>query len=183
MSKIIPPSVNLRPGRRSRQMVLPDLLEPGLKLVFCGTAPGYQSAQREAYYAGTGNLFYPTLAKCGFSPAQLEPKEYPALLTYGIGLTDLVKTAFGMDSDLEDEDYDTAAFKKKILKYQPRFVCFNGKQAAHVYFNLKSTRELSYGIQRATIGKTTLFVAPSTSRRAAVYWDEQYWRQLKGLVG
>ena len=31
--------------------VLPDLIKPGLRIVFCGTAAGHVSAARGAYYA------------------------------------------------------------------------------------------------------------------------------------
>lgn len=37
--------------------VLPDLLRPGLRVVFCGTAAGAASALSGAYYAGRGNRF------------------------------------------------------------------------------------------------------------------------------
>lgn len=163
--------------------VLPDVLTHGLKVVFCGTAPGDQSALRKAYYAGPGNLFYPTLAACDFTSRRLAPHEYPSLLDFGLGLTDLVKHTYGMDSDLEESDYDRESFERKILQYQPRFVCFNSKQAGKVYLQLKTTGQLQYGLQKTVIGKTRLFVAPSTSLQAQKYWDQRHWRQLKELVG
>jgi len=86
-------------------MILLDLLRPGLNIVFCGTAAGNKSAERKAYYAGAGNLFYPTLAGCGLTPRLLRPNEYSELLNYNIGLTDLVKFHFGMDKDLKAEHY------------------------------------------------------------------------------
>ena len=42
-------------------VVLPDVLERGLKVVFCGTALGPTSAQVGAYYAGPGNQFWDVL--------------------------------------------------------------------------------------------------------------------------
>ena len=38
-------------------MVLPDILANGLKVVFCGTAPGNVSAKAGAYYANNSNKF------------------------------------------------------------------------------------------------------------------------------
>ena len=75
-------------------MILPDLLKENLKIVFCGTAAGNKSAERKAYYAGAGNLFYPTLASCDLTPRILKPQEFPELLNYQIGLTDLAKFTF-----------------------------------------------------------------------------------------
>ena len=40
--------------------VLPDVLMPGLRVVFCGYAPGTASAHAGAYYAGPGNRFWST---------------------------------------------------------------------------------------------------------------------------
>lgn len=163
-------------------MILPDLLKENLNIVFCGTAAGNKSAERKAYYAGGGNLFYPTLAICGFTPRILKPQEFPELLNYNIGLTDLVKHHFGMDKDLKEEHFDTKSFEDKIFKYQPQLVCFNGKEAAKVYFNLKYTKQVNYGLQDKTIDKTRLYVAPSTSSQAIAYWDESIWQQLKTLI-
>lgn len=163
-------------------MILPDLLKDNLNVVFCGTAAGKKSAERKAYYAGTGNLFYPTLANCGFTPRILKPEEFPELLNYGIGLTDLVKYHFGIDKDLKQEHFDTKRFEDKILKYQPQLVCFNGKEAAKVYFNLKYTKDVSYGLQDKAIGKTKLYVASSTSLQAIAYWNESIWRELKEQI-
>ena len=81
-------------------MILPDLLAPGLDIVFCGTAVGAESARRRAYYAGPGNAFWPTLAQVGLTPRRLKPEEYPLLLTFGIGLTDLAKHVSGNDDIL-----------------------------------------------------------------------------------
>ena len=162
--------------------VLPDLLKPDLQIVFCGTAAGDKSAERKAYYAGRGNLFYFMLATCGFTPSLFAPEQFPELVKYQIGLTDLAKYIHGMDKDLKSEDYDTDSFAEKILKYQPKIICFNGKEAAKVYFNLKDTKLVSYGIQEKTIGKTKLYVAPSTSFSARKYWDDSYYMQLKTIT-
>jgi len=153
-------------------MILPDLLKDNLKIVFCGTAAGNKSAERKAYYAGAGNLFYQTLASCGFTPHILKPKEFMELLQFGIGLIDLVKHHFGMDMDLEQGHYYSKSFEQKILQYQPHFVCFNGKETAKVYFNFKYTRQVNYGLQENTIVNTKISVAHSTSLQAIAYWEE-----------
>src|ERR1700753_3045292 len=57
--------------------VLPDVLEPGLRVVFCGTAPGTASARAGAYYAGPGNRFWVTLHEVGLTPVLLRPAPPP----------------------------------------------------------------------------------------------------------
>jgi len=159
-------------------MVLEDLLQDGLNIVFCGTAAGTQSAKRKAYYAGLGNRFYPTLFACKITPRLLNSEEYSLLIEHKIGLTDLAKLAFGMDKALKKNDFDTQQFEEKIKKYNPKCVCFNGKQAAKIYLRKKKTSEITYGFQTETIGKTKLYVAPSTSRAGNKYWDEKKWHDL-----
>jgi len=80
--------------------VLPDVLGPGLAVVFCGTAAGAESARRGAYYAGPGNAFWHTLYHVGLTPRQLQPEEYRLVGQFGLGLTDLAKHAAGADAVL-----------------------------------------------------------------------------------
>ena len=77
--------------------VLPDVLAPGLRLVFCGTAAGKELARRAAYYAHPQNRFWRALFEAGLTPRLLRPEEYAEALQWGIGLTDLAKHASGMD--------------------------------------------------------------------------------------
>ncbi len=53
--------------------VLDDMLASGLRIVFCGTAPGRLSAEQQAYYAHPQNKFCvsftrPALRLVGFDP-------------------------------------------------------------------------------------------------------------------
>jgi double-stranded uracil-DNA glycosylase len=163
-------------------MILPDLLKANLNLVICGTAAGNRSAERKAYYAGSGNKFYRVLFSCGFLPLMLNSEEYPILLKYGIGLTDICKTAYGMDKQIAMSDYDIKGFIGKVLKYKPKIICFNGKESARVFYRKKSTNEVSYGIQKDYIGGSIVFVAPSTSSAANSSWDVNYWKEVKALI-
>ena len=45
-----------------RLRTLPDLLQPGLRLVFVGINPGELSARRGHYYAHPGNGFWKALS-------------------------------------------------------------------------------------------------------------------------
>jgi len=153
--------------------ILKDVLEPGLKVVFCGSAVGPKSAAKGAYYAGPGNRFWSTLAECGLTPDRIDPSEFRTLPRYGIGLTDLVKTHAALDADLTDE-WDGAAFRDKIIRFEPKVVAFNGKRAAREYFGWK----VSYGVQAERIGSASVFVLPSTSGAARKFWDIAEWQAL-----
>ena len=158
--------------------VLPDVLKSGLKIVFCGTAVGTKSAQVGAYYAGVGNQFWNILYKTGLTSYRLDPLEFQSLLNFGIGLTDLAKRKFGTDKDIYSSEFDVNGFISKITKYSPKALAFNGKRAAEEY----SGHQVDYGRQLDQIGRTLIFVLPSTSGAAHGYWDESSWIELAEFV-
>jgi TDG/mug DNA glycosylase family protein len=80
--------------------VLPDLLKPGLRIVFCGTAAGNVSAARGAYYAHPQNRFWAALHAFGLTPRKLRPEDYAELSQWGLGLTDIAKHVSGVDREL-----------------------------------------------------------------------------------
>ncbi|MDQ3726180.1 MAG: mismatch-specific DNA-glycosylase, partial [Actinomycetota bacterium] len=86
--------------------VLPDVLVPGLKVVFCGNAAGKVSARKGAYYAGPGNLFWPTLHEVGLTPIRLRPEEFRRMPEFGLGLTDACKARFGSDAEVGSAGHD-----------------------------------------------------------------------------
>lgn len=157
------------------QYILPDVLQPGLDIVFCGTAPGVASAQASAYYAKPGNRFWKVLHEIGLTPAQLAPADYRQLLSHGIGLTDLCKLSFGQDKDLPHAQLDRAGLEQKILRYQPRVLAFTSLQGAKWYLRDSKVRP---GLQADTIGKTRLFALPSTSGLATNHWNIASWQEL-----
>jgi TDG/mug DNA glycosylase family protein len=163
-------------------MILPDYLDDDLDAVFCGTAAGNKSATVAHYYAGRGNKFWSILFETGLTAELLTPQQDSRLTEFGLGLTDLVKHHSGNDSTLDPDMYDTEAFETKIREHAPRFVAFNGKEAPAVYFRLSSTSQVRPGLQKKTIGRTRLFVLPSTSGNARRYWDETPWRELAALT-
>lgn len=159
--------------------VLPDVLAPGLKVVFCGTAVGRASAKRGAYYAGPGNRFWSVLYRVGLTPRLFEPQEFPHLLDFEIGLTDLAKHTSGADTSLGSSDFGVAAFERRIARCAPKVLAFNGKKAAQTFYG----RSVSYGRQTDGVADTTTFVLPSTSGAAARYWDESHWRKMAAFAG
>ena len=109
---------------------LPDLLAPGLHVVFCGTALGRVSAERRAYYAHPGNFFWRTLADTGLTPVRLSPEDWPTLIDHGIGLTDVSKSHYGNDAELPAGAFDAAALCDRIAMHQPAILAFTSKAAA-----------------------------------------------------
>jgi TDG/mug DNA glycosylase family protein len=160
-------------------MIVPDVLRPGLALVLCGTAPSRASKEARAYYAHPGNIFWKTLYDVGLTTRQLTPQEYLAVLDHGVGLTDLNKTEWGADAELSHASFDVASFVAKMEACRPSVIAFDSKFAALKYFG---TKTVSYGLQQDTLAGAHLFVVPSTSGRARMYFDIGPWRELARLV-
>jgi TDG/mug DNA glycosylase family protein len=154
--------------------VLQDIVGPNLKVVFCGTAVGDQSAKRQAYYAGPGNKFWKIIFEIGLTPRLLKPEEYSDLRNFGLGLTDVAKMISGADSILRSHHFDKDRLRTVILADQPRVLAFNGKKAAEVFLG----QSCAYGRQQQTVGATLIHVLPSTSGAANGYWDREPWRKL-----
>lgn len=162
--------------------VLDDVLEPGLRVIFCGSAVGAASARQQAYYAGRGNQFWPVLFRAGFTSRQLNPHEFRDVLEHSIGLTDINKVESGSDRSLTRARSDAAGLHAKISQFAPTVLAFNGKRSAQAYFGLRH-KPLHYGRQEEMIGNTHIFVMPSTSGAARGFWDEGHWHTLAQFIG
>lgn len=158
--------------------LVPDLLEVGLRLVFCGTAPSRASAAARAYYAKPGNRFWPTLHEVGITPRRLAPQEYPRLLDLRIGLTDLCKVHSGVDAELPAGAFDIDAFRKKMQRYRPRIIAFTSKNAAQAFLG----QAVDYGLQPDALFGSRLFVLTSPSGLATRFFDVNVWKQLAELA-
>jgi double-stranded uracil-DNA glycosylase len=161
--------------------ILPDLLVPNLKLVICGTAASIIAAREKAYYANPTNRFWRTLYNVGLTPRQLSPKEFPQLLDYGIGLTDVAKDAKGNDVDLLKSDFDAEGFLQKMAEYQPKVIAFTSKKAASVAL-YTTTGKLTYGLQAEKLEQSHVWILTSPSGAARSYWDETVWQALADFV-
>ena len=159
--------------------MLDDVLAPGLSVVFCGTAASARSAAVMQYYAGRGNKFWRILDQTALTPRLLSPSEYRLLPEFGIGLTDIVKGQSGADKDIVFEDHGVVRLRAKVMHFQPRFLCFNGKRAAQEFLGRK---DVGYGRRAERIGATALHVLPSTAGLASGFWDERRWHEFARMV-
>jgi TDG/mug DNA glycosylase family protein len=149
---------------------VPDVLAPGLTCVFCGINPGSVSAAAAAHFANPRNDFWRLLHDAAFTPRLYEPQEQFSLLDLGIGVTNAAYRTTPGSGDLRRGDFDRNEFETRIRAVAPRVVAFVGKEAYRGLF--RERPEL--GPQVRSIGRTGLFVLPSTSpANAAVPYDER----------
>ena len=112
----------------ARSRLLPDLIQPELRVLFCGINPGLYSAAVGQHFARPGNRFWPTLHRAGFTDRLLHPSEQHTLLDLGIGLTNVVPRASANAAELERSDYQSGvlSLRRKLRRYRPRAVAFLG---------------------------------------------------------
>ena len=139
--------------------VLPDVLAPGLAVVFCGTAVGAASALRRSYYAGSGNAFWRTLFEVRLTPHPLKPEEYQRIADFGLGLTDLAKNISGADHILSREHFGRGELRAKVRQYRPQVLAFTSKRAAEEFLG----HPVHYGLLEEKIDDTMLFGASVNS--------------------
>jgi TDG/mug DNA glycosylase family protein len=162
---------------------LPDYLRPRLDLIVVGINPGTKSAASGHHYAGPGNHFWPLLYASGLVPERLTYDDDARVLEYGIGLTNMVDRASPSVTDLSLDELRAGAvtLRAKLLRYAPRVVCFNGKRIYEVF----SGHPCTFGVQPEVVGRSAVFVMPSTSARTAAYQRDAklaYFRELARLV-
>jgi TDG/mug DNA glycosylase family protein len=142
---------------------LPDFLRPGLDIVFVGINPGVISAKAGHYYANPNNGFWRCLYLAGLTPVLLTPAEDRRILTFGYGLTDIIKRPSRGVHELRTDEFRSGRgiLETKLLRHRPRIVCFNGKTVFAGFFGEEPFH--GFGRQQVTIGPSKVFVVPSTS--------------------
>ncbi len=162
---------------------VPDVLAPGLDVVFCGINPGFHSDAKAVHFANPRNDFWRLLHAAGFTPRLVDPSEQLEVLRYGIGITNAAYRTTRGSSDLRKGDFAGSAERLEglALDLRPRAIGFVGKEAYRGPFGGRP----QHGPQDAKLGDTLLFVLPSTSpANAAVPWHERHawFRSLRLLV-
>lgn len=152
----------------ARDRVLPDVLAPGLRIVFCGINPGLYSAATGHHFARPGNRFWPALHLSGFTPRQLHPSEKEELLALGLGITNVVGRTTARADELTNEEIVAGgrALRRKVKRYGPRYLAVLGLGAYRVAFGVKSAQ---VGPQEESIGETKLWLLPNPSGLNAHY--------------
>ncbi|HKF14544.1 MAG TPA: mismatch-specific DNA-glycosylase [Gaiellaceae bacterium] len=159
---------------------LPDVLAPGLQVVFCGINPGVWSARAGAHFANPRNDFWRLLHDAGFTPRVLAPEEQQRLPAFGLGVTNAAMRTTRGSGDLRRGDFAGSAERLAAIAedLRPQWFGFVGKEAYRGTFGQRP----ELGEQERRLGETRLFVLPSTSpANAAVPYAERlrWFRELR----
>jgi TDG/mug DNA glycosylase family protein len=158
---------------------VPDVLAPGLRVVFCGINPGTRSAAAGAHFANPRNDFWRLLRDARLTPRLYAPEEQHELPVLGLGLTNAAFRTTRGSADLRRADFEGSAKRLERLaaELRPEWIAFVGKEAYRGTFGERP----ELGLQGRRLGETRLFVLPSTSpANAAVPYHErlQWFEEL-----
>ena len=159
---------------------VPDLIGPGLTVLFCGINPGLYSAAVGHHFARPGNRFWPAIHQAGFTDEQLSPTAERELLDFGYGITNLVNRATTAADELSPQELRTGGRRvvAKVEKYYPRFLAVIGITAYREAFAHPHAQP---GRQPETIGPTALWLLPNPSGLNAHYQLADLVAQFQAL--
>ncbi|MBT2400400.1 G/U mismatch-specific DNA glycosylase [Streptomyces sp. ISL-100] len=155
----------------ARDRLVPDVVAGGLRVLFCGINPGLMSAATGHHFARPGNRFWPVLHLSGFTPRQLKPAEQDELLSYGLGITNVVARASARADEISDEEFREGGriLTEKVELLRPKWLAVVGITAYRTAFG---ERKASVGPQERTIGETRVWALPNPSGLNA-HWTVQ----------
>lgn len=131
-------------------------------MLFCGINPGLMTAATGHHFARPGNRFWPVLHLSGFTPRQLKPAEQEELLSYGLGITNVVARATARADELSAEEYREGGrlLAEKVVRLRPRWLAVVGVTAYRAAFG---ERGAAVGPQERVFGDTRVWVLPNPS--------------------
>ncbi|MFF5172262.1 G/U mismatch-specific DNA glycosylase [Micromonospora sp. NPDC000089] len=167
-----------RAGRPTREELaaaadrtIPDVLAPGLDVLFVGINPGLWSAATGRHFARPGNRFWPALHRGGFTPRLLRPDEQDLLPALGLGITNMVARASARADELTPAELLAGAqlLAGKVAGYRPAWVAVVGVTAYRIGF---ARPKAGFGPQPELLADARLWVLPNPSGLNAHFTPE-----------
>lgn len=151
-----------------RGQTIPDLVGPGLKLLFVGINPGLWTAATNTPFAHPQNKFYPALVEAGILPELpdfangLTEDDRAAFIARGLGVTNFVPRATGMAKELTTAELRAGAerLRQNVAVWRPKVVAVLGVGAYQKGFARPAARQ---GLQDASLEGAQLWVLTNPS--------------------
>jgi TDG/mug DNA glycosylase family protein len=147
---------------------IPDVIAPGLRVLFCGINPSLYSAAIGHHFGRPGNRFWPTLHQAGFTELLLTGWEDRELLKTGYGVTNLVARATAAADELTSDELQSGArtLVRKVSRLEPKIVAILGIGAYRLAFGKPKA---TLGQQSDRLADSVLWVLPNPSGLNAHY--------------
>jgi TDG/mug DNA glycosylase family protein len=151
-----------------RNATVPDLVGPGLKLLFVGINPGLWTAATQTHFAHPGNRFYPALLLAGVITRRIDrgsgmtAADRLHLIERGIGITNVAHRATAKASELGADELREGGeqLRRFVAEHRPAVVAVAGITAYRAAFGLPNAK---VGRQPGSFEAAQLFVVPNPS--------------------
>jgi TDG/mug DNA glycosylase family protein len=166
--------------RAAEGKTLPDVIAPGLDVLFCGINPGLYTAAAGHHFARPGNRFWKALHEGGFTPRLLSPWEERELLRHGCGITNVVARATAAAAELSAAELAAGArdLEARVERYAPRWLAVLGMGAYRTGF---ARPRATMGPQEETVGGARVWILPNPSGLNANYRPADFARLFREL--
>jgi TDG/mug DNA glycosylase family protein len=147
---------------------VPDLVGPGVKLLFVGINPGLWTAATQTHFAHPGNRFYPALLGAGIIDRPIDrgrgmtDDDRRHLIERGVGITNVVHRATAKASELTAAELRSGGeqLRATVREHAPVVVAIAGITAYRTAFGRPKA---SMGEQTELFEGARLFVVPNPS--------------------
>ena len=151
-----------------RDTTVPDLIGPGLKLLFVGINPGLWTAATQTHFAHPANRFYPALQLAGVIEREIDRSagfgdvDRAHLVERGIGITNIVQRATARASELTRAELREGgqALAAKVRDLRPAVVAIAGITAFRTAYRRNAA---VVGRQPDDLEGAELWVVPNPS--------------------
>lgn len=151
-----------------RDKKVPDVIGPGVRLLFVGINPGLWTAAAQTHFAHPTNRFYPAIFGAGITSYEIcresgfTPEDRTYLVERGVGITNLVDRATARASELSAAELRAGAvtLTGKVRSWSPRLVAVVGITAYRTAFRRPKARS---GRQPEQLEGAELWVVPNPS--------------------
>ena len=144
------------------ERTIPDLMGPGLDVLFVGINPGLYSSATGLHFARPGNRFWKAIHGAGFTDRVLDPSEQDELLRAGLGITNLVARTTATAAELSNDELRAGVpiLIAKLERWKPRSVAFLGISTYRVGFE---SPKVTIGRQPIRLADSDVWVLPNPS--------------------
>jgi len=159
---------------------IPDVIAPGLRVLFCGINPGLYSGAVGHHFARPGNRFWKVLHRAGFTDRELSPFDDQKLLDARFGITNLVSRTTAAAAELDPAELRRGASRlaRKVERYEPAFVAFAGMGAYRTAFRRP---DATVGRQPEALSAAVIWLLPNPSGAQAAYQLDDLVREFRAL--
>ena len=148
-----------------------DIIDSGLRVLFCGINPGLSSSSLGYPFAHPANRFWKVLHLAGFTDHQLKPEEAQQMLNFRCGVTKLVERPTVQANEVSVQELRSGGqvLIEKVEHYKPAVLAVLGKQA---FERGLGQRNAPWGKQSLMIGETQVWVLPNPSGLSRITLDK-----------